>query len=149
MGVDPSPRPGDPFANHISQPQQPAKKVKRKKGRTFFIVLLLIGGALMIATFILATQGKEIMVDFYKDVVIARGIPEALPPGYPVDKARALLRALDDFMDQVGTPAVTDDAALELMAQIEAAMADRVVIDEEVDALLGATEALRTGAEGQ
>lgn len=135
-----APRPGDPFA----QPTEPAPRpprIKRKKGHRFFLFLLLGGGALVLASLLLVFTGRGLIFQFYKDFYLPRGIPEALPPDYPVEKARRLLTALETYFELAEErKGIDNDASLRMLERIETAMADGALTDEEVDELLALAE---------
>lgn len=138
-----TPRAGDPFAEPTPKTVRESRpaKVKRKKGRNFFLALLAVGGALVLASLILVFSGRDMLLDFYRDFVIPRGIPEALPPDYPVDRARELIATLDAYFSQVGEGPGADREALEMMSRIETALADKRITPEEAEALLTAARA--------
>ncbi|MBI5137822.1 MAG: hypothetical protein HZA24_10895 [Nitrospirae bacterium] len=142
-----APRPGDPFAGGAA-PAAPAPhpKVRRKKGRRFFITLLLVSGMIVVATLMFFTNSKNIITDFYREVVVPRSLPEALPPDYPVERARELVRTLHAFFGDVDEGIIGDEAALEMMGHIEAALADRALTEQEADDLLAAARSLRQTA---
>ncbi len=137
-----TPRAGDPFSGPPNRPTEaPAPKPKRKKGRIFFLVLLTVGGVLVLISLILALSGRDMLIDFYQDFVIPRGIPEALPPDYPVDQARELIATLHAYFAQVGDGPAANQTALEMMAKIETAMTDKRITPAEAEALLNAARA--------
>lgn len=137
-----TPRAGDPFSGPPNRATEaPAPKPKRKKGRIFFLVLLTVGGVLVLISLILALSGRDMLIDFYQDFVIPRGIPEALPPDYPVDQARELIATLSAYFEQVGDGPEADRVALEMISRIEAAMADKLITPEEAETLLTAARA--------
>jgi hypothetical protein len=132
------PRPGDPFARGGPAPAAPAPPKRRKKGRNFFLVLLLTGGVLAIGSLIFFYNFKGMAVHFYEDVVVPRGIPEALPPGYPRADAERLVRTLSDFFKRADAGAVSDDRVLQVISAIESAMADQAITPEEAEGLIRA-----------
>ncbi|MFQ5508031.1 MAG: hypothetical protein ACE5FN_01700 [Leptospirillia bacterium] len=145
-------RSGDPFANPTPMPDADAlseRPKKRKKGRTFFLFLLFTGGALVIASFVMFFSGKGIIVDFYKDVVVPRGIPEALAPDFPEEKAKHLLRTLSGYFDAAADGDVTDDMAIEMMSRIETALSDQLLTEAEADDLLALAAKSSTRMEGR
>ena len=153
MDVTPSPprnpRPGDPFARPGQAPVADApKKPKRKKGRTFFLGLLFISGFMVAVFFIIAVSGKDIIVDFYRDVVVPRGIPEALAPEVSDARARELVQTLHAYFDALEGDQATDELTLEMMSRIESAMGDEVVTLEETEMLLESARTLRPGNGG-
>ncbi|MDH5527447.1 MAG: hypothetical protein OEY97_09095 [Nitrospirota bacterium] len=130
------PRPGDPFAGTGSAPPMDAvpdtePKKKRKKGRTFFLVLLFTGAALVLGSLLLMLTGRNLIVNFYKDYSVQRGIPEALAADVPVAEARALIQTLDAFFDAAGKRQLPDEQVLEMIHAIEEAQADRVITRDE------------------
>jgi hypothetical protein len=142
------PKPGDPFANpnqpgaHIEDPSAPKRKVKVKKGRRFFLLLLLFSGMLAVATIMFFANSKSIITDFYAEVVVPRSIPEALPAGYPVEKARMLVDGLRGYFSDAQERGIADETVLLMMERIETALQDRIVTDEEVDALMADIQTL-------
>jgi len=143
------PRPGDPFAGprpveaQVETDGKKKPKVKRKKGRRFFLILLMVSGMLMLATFMFFANSKSIITDFYAEVVIPRSIPEGLPAGYPIEKARQVVETLQDYFALVDDGQIDDETALEMMSQIETVLQDRIVTDAEVEQLLTAAKTLR------
>lgn len=131
------PRPGDPFAKAQAAGPAPRPRRPRKKGRIFFMTLLVIGGALVLATTILFFTFRGMTVDFYRDVVLPRGIPESLPPDYPREDAVRLLKSLDAFFARADQGRESDERVIEVISEIEAAMADRRITPEEAEGLIG------------
>lgn len=153
MGVEPPteatprpPRPDDPFGRPATgaTPQRPAKK--RRRGRTFFLFLLISGGVVALASMVLFISGRGIIIGFYEDVVIPRGIPEALGPGYPREDAEQLVRGLHAYFTRAHDGEVSDDDVIRVISAIEAAMADERITPEEAAGLLDLTR--RPGAGG-
>lgn len=137
-----TPRAGDPFSGPPTRAEEsPAPKPRRKKGRTFFLVLLSVGGVLVLASLILVFTGRDMLLEFYQDFVIPRGIPEALPPDYPVDQARELIATLNAYFEQVGKGPEADRVVLEMISRIETVMADKRITPEEAETLLAAARA--------
>jgi len=139
-----APRPGDPFATAAGPAPAPNPKRKRRKGRTFFIFLLVTGGVLAVGTLLVFLTFRNMTVGFYHDVVVPRGIPEALPPGYPKADAVRLVTALDDFFARADEGAFDDDRVIEVIEAIETAMADRLITPEEAEGLIATAH--RAGA---
>lgn len=142
-----APRPGDPFAG-ARHPAGAAPKAprRRRKGRIFFLILLVTGGVLTLGTFLAFFTFRNMTVGFYHDVVVPRGIPEALPPDYPRAEAVKLVQALDTFFARADKGEIGDDRVIEVIAQIESAMADRRITPEEARALVATAE--RAGSPG-
>ena len=142
------PKPGDPFANanmpgaQVENPSASKPKVKVKKGRRFFLLLLLFSGMLAVATIMFFANSKSIITDFYAEVVIPRSIPEALPAGYPVEKARTLVEGLRDYFEQAKDRGIADETILLMMEKVETTLQDRIVTDDEVNTLMLAIETL-------
>jgi hypothetical protein len=122
------PRPGDP--------ERPARPKRRKKGRNFFLILLLTGAVLGGGSLIFFYNFKGMAVHFYRDVVVPRGIPEALPPDYPKADAERLVAALSAFFQRADQGRATDDQVLAVISAIENAMADQKVTPEEAAGLI-------------
>lgn len=131
------PRPGDPFGRpQAPAPERPARPKRRKRGRNFFLILLLTGAVLAGGSLVLFYNFKGMAVHFYRDVVVPRGIPEALPPGYPKADAERLVNALTAFFQRADAGQASDDQVLAVISAIEKAMADERVTPEEADELI-------------
>jgi hypothetical protein len=141
-----TPRPGDPFAGPAADPARPAVRKKARKGRNFFLFLLLTGGVLAGASLVVFVNFKGMTVRFYADVVVPRGIPDALPPDYPRADAEKLVRTLHDFFERADAGRVTDDQVLAVISAIEAAMKDERITPEEARGLIEMARA--AGAKG-
>jgi hypothetical protein len=142
-----APRAGDPFAGAQGRAPAPKAPRRRRKGRTFFLVLLVTGGVLTVGTFLVFFTFRNMTVGFYHDVVVPRGIPEALPPDYPREDAVKLVKALDTFFARADKGEIGDDQVIEVIAKIESAMADRRITPEEARELIATAErAERPGA---
>lgn len=146
------PRPGDPFAR-AAAPAAPARPPrKHRRGRRFFLFLLTTGAVLTVGTFVLVYYfGKmpfhHMTIEFYHDVVVPRGVPEALPPDYPKADAVRLVKALDGFFARADKGEFSDDAVIAVIARIEKAMADKRITPEEAEDLIAtAHRAEREGA---
>jgi len=149
------PRPGDPFARaagpagHATSARPPRK---HRRGRRFFLFLLTTGAVLTVGTFVLVyyfgnMPFHHMTIEFYHDVVVPRGIPEALPPDYPKADAVRLVKALDDFFARADQGGIGDDAVIAVIARIEKAMADKRITPEEAEDLIAtAHRAEREGA---
>jgi hypothetical protein len=141
-----TPRPGDPFAT-ASGPVRPTRPPrKRRKGRIFFLILLVTGGVLAVGTILVFFAFRNMTVEFYHDVVVPRGIPEALPPDYPREDAVRLVKTLDTFFARADKGEIGDDQVIEVIAKIETSMADRRITPEEARELIATAE--RAGAAG-
>lgn len=132
------PRPGDPFARQQGPPTptRPVRPKRRKKGRNFFLILLLTGAVLAGGSLIFFYNFKGMAVHFYEDVVVPRGIPEALPPGYPRADAERLVNALSAFFERADQGLADDDRVLAVISAIENAMADQHITPEEAAGLI-------------
>ncbi len=140
-----TPRPGDPFGQPGLTGAAPARtKVQKKKGRRFFIGLLVVGTLMTIASLLFTSGGRQVTVWEFEQVVIPRSIPEALPLDYPDEQARTLIRALKAYFKLAGTDAVTDDQLALMMNRISIGLSDHVLSIEELDMLLESTRTLRT-----
>jgi hypothetical protein len=135
------PRPGDPFATAAGAAAARATPPRRRrKGRTFFMFLLVTGGVLTVGTFIVVFTFRNMTVRFYHDVVVPRGIPEALPPDYPRADAVRLVKTLDDFFARADKGKIADQGVIDVIAAIESAMADRRITPEEAEDLIAAAD---------
>lgn len=142
------PRPGDPFATPRPAPAPSRPRKKRRKGRTFFLILLVAGGVLGLGSLILFLKGRGMIVEFYEEVVVPRGIPDALPPDYPRADAEHLVRTLHGFFARADAGEASDDAVLAMITAIEEAMRDDRITPEEARGLLAlAGPAPETGPE--
>jgi hypothetical protein len=135
-----APRPGDPFAGAQTRAAAPRAPRRRRKGRTFFLFLLITGGVLTVGTFLVLFTFRNMTVGFYHDVVVPRGIPEALPPDYPRADAVKLVKALDTFFARADKGEIGDDRVIEVISKIESAMADRRITPEEARELIATAE---------
>lgn len=141
-----APRPGDPFATAAGPVRPTRAPRRRRKGRTFFLILLVTGGVLAVGTILVFFTFRNMTVGFYHDVVVPRGIPEALPPGYPREDAVRLVKTLDTFFARADKGEIGDEQVIEVIAKIESSMADRRITPEEAEALIATAE--RAGAAG-
>ncbi len=149
----PTPRPpreGDPFANPHgtvtlaeAMADKPAKKVRRKRGYKFFLSLLAISGVIMLATLMFFANIKTHITDFYQEIVVPRGIPEALPPDYPIEKAKHLVQTLHAFFGDANDGLYTDEQTLTMMGKVEEVLADRIITEQEAQALLDTVNSLQ------
>lgn len=130
------PRPGDPFAKGQSPIPAPRPRRRRKKGRFFFLGLLVVGGLMVLVTTAVFFHPRQLTVDFYRNVVVPRGIPESLPPDYPREDAVRLLKTLDAFFARADKGQESDERVVEVISGIEAAMADRRITPEEAEGLI-------------
>ncbi|MDH4229029.1 MAG: hypothetical protein OEW11_04670 [Nitrospirota bacterium] len=144
------PRPGDPFATlgEHAQAGPTPPRVPRKKGRTFFLVLLFTGAALALASLILFFTGRSLLVGFYRDYTVQRSIPEALAADVQLDDARHLIHTLDTFFARADRRELPDPLVLDMIQRIDAVLSDRVITRAEVvelETLAGQAALLTTG----
>jgi hypothetical protein len=141
------PRPGDPFARPARpRPTGPARK--RRRGRNFFLFLLVSAGLVALASMVLFMGGRGMIIGFYEDVVVPRGVPEALPPDYPREDAERLVKGLHAYFVRADEGEVSDDDVIRVISAIENAMKDEHITPEEAAALLDLTGGAGGSGEG-
>jgi hypothetical protein len=96
-------------------------------------------GVVALASMVLFMRGRGMIISFYEDVVIPRGIPEALPPGYPREDAERLVQGLHAYFARAHEGEVSDDEVIRAISAIEDAMKDEHITPEEAAALLDLT----------
>jgi len=128
------PRPGDPFASARPAPAPPRKR-KRRKGSIFFLILLLIGGFLAVSSLTLFNS-RRMVVYVHQHVIVPYAVPDALPPDYPREDAKRLVRTLRDFFARAGAGQVGDDALIRMISLLKVDMADELITPQEASGLL-------------
>jgi hypothetical protein len=113
----------------------PAKPGDRK-GRGFFLTLIIVSGIVIVGLAILFFKGKDFFIFTWQKFVIEKALVRALPPEYTVEEVEGIRRALIDFYDAGGRHEISDEALYGMSQGIKTILADQVVTKQEAEALM-------------
>ncbi len=116
---------------------------KRRKGRGFFLTLLIASGLVILFLLTLFLQGREITLFTLKKFVVNKAFVTLLPEAYTLERAEQVRQTVYDFYDNARS-----DAAILLVSQrMQAIMKDEKVTDVEVISLLQLIEKVQKSEE--
>jgi hypothetical protein len=113
----------------------PAKPGERK-GRGFFLTLIIVSGIVILGLAILFFKGKDFFIFTWQKFVIEKALVRALPPEYTVEEVEGIRKALIDFYDAGGRHEISDEALYGMSQGIKTILADQVVTKQEAEALM-------------
>lgn len=113
----------------------PAKPGERK-GRGFFLTLIITSGIVILGLAFLFFMGKDFFIFTWQKFVIEKALVRALPPEYTVEEVEHIRRSLVEFYAAARRHEVSDEALYGLSQGIQNILADQVVTKAETEALM-------------
>lgn len=111
-------------------------KTGARKGRGFFLTLIIFSGVLILGLAFLFFLGKDFFIFTWQKFVIEKALVRALPPEYTVEEVEHIRRSLIAFYDAAKRHEVSDEALYGLSQGIQSILADQVVTKQEAEALM-------------
>jgi hypothetical protein len=114
----------------------PRPRTQARKGRGFFLTLIIGSGVVILALAFLFFMGKDFFIFPWQKFVIEKAVVRALPPDYTLEEVERLRLALLAFYDAGKRHEVSDEALYGLSQGIKEILADERVTRQEAEALL-------------
>lgn len=111
-------------------------KPGERKGRGFFLTLIIVSGIVILGLAFLFFMGKDFFIFTWQKFVIEKALVRALPPEYTVEEVEGIRHSLLEFYDAARHHKVSDEALYGLSQGIQNILADQVVTKEETEALM-------------
>ncbi len=125
--------PGQIDKSGVLQSAPPQKIYSRpRKGRGFFLTLLIASGLIILFLLTLFLKGREITIFTLKRFVVNKAFVTLLPEAYTLEKAEQVRKTVYDFFDDTRS----DAAILQVSRHMQEMMQDEKVTDAEVISLL-------------
>ncbi len=114
----------------------PRPRTATRKGRGFFLTLIIGSGVVILALALLFFKGKDFFIFTWQKFVIEKAVVRALPPDYTLEEVERLRLALLAFYDAGKRHEVSDEALYGMSQGIKQILADERVTRQEAEALL-------------
>jgi hypothetical protein len=111
-------------------------KPRERKGRGFFLTLIIVSGIVILGLAFLFFQGKNFFIFTWQKFVIEKALVRGLPLDYTVEEVEHIRKSLIDFYDAGRRQEVSDEALYGLSQGIQNILADQVVTKPEAEALM-------------
>ncbi len=111
-----------------------------RKGRGFFLTLIIVSGILILGLAFLFFQGKNFFIFTWQKFVIEKALIRGLPPDYTVEQVEHIRQSLIGFYDAARRHEVSDEALYGLSQGIQNILADQLVTKSEAEALMNFIE---------
>jgi len=111
-------------------------KPGERKGRGFFLTLIIVSGIVILGLAFLFFKGKDFFIFTWQKFVIEKALVRALPPEYTVEEVEHIRRSLIEFYSAGRRHEVSDEALYGLSQGIQNILADQVVTKQEAEALM-------------
>jgi hypothetical protein len=111
-------------------------KPGERKGRGFFLTLIIVSGIIILGLAFLFFKGKDFFIFTWQKFVIEKALVRALPPEYTVEEVEHIRRSLIEFYNAGRRHEVSDEALYGLSQGIKNILADQVVTKPEAEALM-------------
>ena len=111
-------------------------KPGERKGRGFFLTLIIVSGILILGLAFLFFMGKDFFIFTWQKFVIEKALVRALPPEYTVEEVEHIRRSLIEFYNAGRRHEISDEALYGLSQGIQTILADQVVTKPEAEALM-------------
>jgi hypothetical protein len=111
-------------------------KTGERKGKGFFLTLIIVSGILILGLAFLFFKGKDFFIFTWQKFVIEKALVRALPPEYTVEEVEHIRQSLIVFYDAARRHQVSDEALYGLSQGIQNILADQVVTKQEAEALM-------------
>lgn len=109
---------------------------RERKGRGFFLTLIIVSGILILGLAFLFFQGKNFFIFTWQKFVIEKALVRGLPPEYTVEQVEQIRQSLINFYDAARRHEVSDEALYGLSQGIQNILADQIVTKPEAEALM-------------
>ena len=113
-----------------------AVRPRPRKGRGFFLALIIGSGAVILALALLFFMGKRFFIFTWQKFVIEKAVVRALPPEYTLEEAERVRMALLAFYDAGARHEVSDEALYGLSQGIKEILADGRITTAEAEAMM-------------
>jgi len=117
--------------NTTARPAAPSRK-----GRGFFLTLIIVSGLLILGLAFLFFKGKDFFIFTWQKFVIEKAVVRALPPEYTLEQVEDIRLALLAFYDAGKRHEVSDEALYGLSQGIQSFLADQRITPAEAEALM-------------
>lgn len=111
-------------------------KTGERKGRGFFLTLIIVSGIAILGLAVLFFKGKDFFIFTWQKFVIEKALVRALPPEYTVEEVEHIRRSLIEFYNAGRRHKISDEALYGLSQGIQNILADQVVTKPEAEALM-------------
>lgn len=109
---------------------------KERKGKGFFLTLIVVSGILILGLAFLFFKGKDFFIFTWQKFVIEKALVRGLPPEYTVEEVEHIRQSLISFYDAARRHEVSDEALYGLSQGIQNILADQIVTKQEAEALM-------------
>jgi hypothetical protein len=113
-----------------------AVRPRPRKGRGFFLALIIGSGVVILALALLFFMGKRFFIFTWQKFVIEKAVVRALPPEYTLEEAERVRMALLAFYDAGARREVSDEALYGLSQGIKEILADGRITKAEAEAMM-------------
>lgn len=113
-----------------------AVRPRPRKGRGFFLALIIGSGVVILALALLFFMGKTFFIFTWQKFVIEKAVVRALPPEYTLEEAERIRVALLAFYDAGARREVSDEALYGLSQGIKEILADGRITKAEAEAMM-------------
>ena len=113
-----------------------AVRPRPRKGRGFFLALIIGSGAVILALALLFFMGKRFFIFTWQKFVIEKAVVRALPPEYTLEEAERVRMALLAFYDAGARHEVSDEALYGMSQGIKEILADGRITTAEAEAMM-------------
>jgi hypothetical protein len=113
-----------------------AARPRARKGRGFFLTLIIGSGVVILALALLFFMGKRFFIFTWQKFVIEKAVVRALPPEYTLEEAERVRMALLAFYDAGARHEVSDEALYGLSQGIKDILADGRITKAEAEAMM-------------
>jgi hypothetical protein len=104
----------------------------KKKGKGFFLTLLVVSGIAILFLYAFFFQGKAITIFTFKQFVINKAFVQLLPQEYSMEEAEATRKHVHDFYTMASENKVTETALMQVSQKMRKIMADDKITHKEV-----------------
>jgi hypothetical protein len=111
-------------------------KSRERKGRGFFLTLIIVSGIVILGLAFLFFQGKNFFIFTWQKFVIEKALVRGLPLEYTVEEVEHVRQSLINFYDAARRHEVSDEALYGLSQGIQNILADQIVTKPEAEALM-------------
>lgn len=109
---------------------------RKKRGRGFFLFLLILSGLACASWFLISFKGRDIFLFLFKTFVVDKALVQDLPKEYTLEEVEKIRLTLHSYMDAGKRGDVSNEELLSVMGKTRAAIADNQVTRDEVKELM-------------